>query len=82
MRDDYEVSVPEIDLLVDLAVAQSGVVGARLTGGGFGGSAIAVVPADRLAVVTEAVTEAFAHADFRAPQCFPVQAAGPARRDG
>jgi galactokinase len=53
-----------------------------MTGGGFGGSAIAVVPADRLAVVTEAVTEAFAHADFRAPQCFPVQAAGPARRDG
>ncbi|MCC6176867.1 MAG: galactokinase [Chloroflexi bacterium] len=42
MRDDYEVSVPEVDLLVDLATNQPGVVGARLTGGGFGGSIVAL----------------------------------------
>jgi galactokinase len=39
-RDDYEVSIPEIDLLVDLARAEPGVIGARLTGGGFGGSIV------------------------------------------
>ncbi|HEY3380945.1 MAG TPA: galactokinase [Vicinamibacterales bacterium] len=40
MRDDYEVSIPEIDLLVDLARAEPDVYGARLTGGGFGGSVV------------------------------------------
>ncbi len=40
MRDDYEVSVPETDLLVELARAERGVHGARLTGGGFGGSVV------------------------------------------
>ena len=40
MRDDYEVSIPEIDLLVDLARAEAEVFGARLTGGGFGGSVV------------------------------------------
>ncbi|HOX22917.1 MAG TPA: hypothetical protein PLL10_05590, partial [Elusimicrobiales bacterium] len=42
MRDDYQVSVPEIDLLVDLAMKEPGVCGARLTGGGFGGSIVAL----------------------------------------
>ena len=46
-RDDFEVSVPEIDLLVDLARAETGVFGARLTGGGFGGSIVALVEAGR-----------------------------------
>ena len=40
MRDDYQVSVPEIDLLVDLAREEANVFGARLTGGGFGGSVV------------------------------------------
>ncbi len=43
MRDDFEISVPEIDLAVETAVA-AGALGARLTGGGFGGAAIALVP--------------------------------------
>jgi galactokinase len=59
MRDDYEVSVPEIDLLVELAVAQPSVVGARLTGGGFGGSIIAVCRAGAAAGVGRAVVEAY-----------------------
>jgi galactokinase len=42
-RDDYEVSVPEVDLLVSLAESQPAVFGARLTGGGFGGSVVALV---------------------------------------
>jgi galactokinase len=40
MRDDYEVSVPPVDLLVDLARAEPDVAGARLTGGGFGGAVV------------------------------------------
>ena len=40
MRDDYEVSIPEIDLLVQLAQEHRGVYGARLTGGGFGGAIV------------------------------------------
>ncbi len=40
MRDDYEVSIPEIDLLVDLGRADPDIHGARLTGGGFGGSVV------------------------------------------
>jgi galactokinase len=43
MRDDYQVSIPEIDLLVDLAREDPRVHGARLTGGGFGGSIVALV---------------------------------------
>lgn len=42
MRDDYEVSIPEIDLLVELCLKADGVYGARLTGGGFGGSIVAL----------------------------------------
>jgi galactokinase len=44
MRDDFEVSVPEIDLLVTIAERQRGVYGARLTGGGFGGSIVGLAP--------------------------------------
>jgi galactokinase len=40
MRDDYQVSVPEIDLIVELARLEPAVYGARLTGGGFGGSVV------------------------------------------
>ena len=46
LRDDYEVSCRELDLVVDTAL-RSGALGARMTGGGFGGSAIALVPADQ-----------------------------------
>ncbi|WP_111767728.1 galactokinase [Nakamurella deserti] len=65
LRDDYEVSDPSLDLAVDVATS-SGALGARMTGGGFGGSAIALVPADLVDTVGEAVTAAFA-ADGRTP---------------
>jgi galactokinase len=45
LRDDYEVSTPELDLMVELASSQAGVFGARMTGGGFGGSTINLVDA-------------------------------------
>jgi galactokinase len=40
MRDDYEISIPEIDALVEIARADADILGARLTGGGFGGSVV------------------------------------------
>ena len=58
LRDDYEVSCEELDVSVDTAVG-AGALGARMSGGGFGGSAIALVPTDRVQGVREAVQAAF-----------------------
>jgi galactokinase len=80
MRDDFEISVAELDTAVDAAVA-AGALGARMTGGGFGGSAIALVPADRADAAIAAVEQAFAAKGFRAPDCFVVTASDPATRD-
>jgi len=80
MRDDFEISCIELDVAVDTATT-CGAVGARMTGGGFGGSAIALVPTDRTAEVTSAVIQAFADNGFGEPHCFTVAAAGPARRE-
>ena len=48
LRDDYEVSCPEIDILVDLAWAHPGVLGSRITGGGFGGCTVSIVRNDEV----------------------------------
>jgi galactokinase len=80
MRDDFEISVPELDTAVEASL-DAGAIGARMTGGGFGGAAIALVrhaDADR---VTDAVTAAFASAGFRAPHIFTVTPSEGARRD-
>ncbi|SEE67196.1 galactokinase [Arthrobacter alpinus] len=81
MRDDFEISCPELDLAVDTALAQ-GAVGARMTGGGFGGSAIALIQSADEAAVSEAIVEAFAAAGFTAPDIFAVSPAPGARRIG
>jgi galactokinase len=60
LRDDFEVSTPEIDLLVDLALAQREVYGARITGGGFGGSIVAVARAGTGRQVGERIVKAYA----------------------
>ncbi len=80
MRDDFEISVPELDLAVDTARA-AGAIGARMTGGGFGGSAIALVDHDLVPAVTAAVERAFADAGFTAPHIFTVRPSEGARRD-
>jgi galactokinase len=59
MRDDYAVSVPEIDLLVELAAAQPYVIAARLTGGGFGGSIIALTRAGGSLAAGGAIVKAY-----------------------
>ncbi|WP_406831960.1 galactokinase [Pedococcus sp. KACC 23699] len=80
MRDDFEISVEELDTAVTSAT-EAGALGARMTGGGFGGSAIALVRRDDAATVQAAVEKAFADKGFRSPECFVVSAAGPAGRD-
>jgi galactokinase len=77
MRDDFEISCPELDLAVSTAV-QAGAIGARMTGGGFGGSAIALVPTERLHAVVRAIDTAFVAASFRAPQHLLAEPSGAA----
>jgi galactokinase len=79
MRDDFEISVPELDLAVETALS-AGALGARMTGGGFGGSAIALVDRRLVAGLIRAVHEAFEDAGFGRPDAFPVSAAAAARR--
>ncbi|NUT70709.1 galactokinase [Pseudarthrobacter sp. C4D7] len=81
MRDDFEISCPELDLAVDTARAH-GAIGARMTGGGFGGAAIALTPMDSVQTVSEAVAKAFAQAGFTAPDIFAVSPAAGAMRVG
>jgi galactokinase len=57
LRDDYEVSLPEIDRMVEIARAQHGALGARITGGGFGGSIVVLTQAGQAARVAGAVAQ-------------------------
>lgn len=59
LRDDYEVSCEEVDLLVDLAWKQPGVLGARITGGGFGGCTVNIVKNDAVEAFREVITEEY-----------------------
>ena len=80
MRDDFEITVPEIDLACETAVAH-GAIGARMTGGGFGGSSIALVPAEAAETISTAITHALAQAGMGAPTIFTVVPSQGARRD-
>lgn len=80
LRDDFEVSVPELDLAVETACA-AGAIGARMTGGGFGGCAIAVIDKDKAHAVADAVARAFSRAGFEAPCTFTVAPSDGAHRD-
>ena len=80
LRDDFEISTPELDCAVDTAVA-TGAHGARMTGGGFGGSAIALVDAPAVDAVRQAVEEAFGERGFTAPRFFTAVPAAGAHRE-
>jgi galactokinase len=80
MRDDFEISVPELDLAVETAVA-AGALGARMTGGGFGGAAIALVRLDDLSRVQVAVDNAFGEHGYGQPDTFLVTASDGATRN-
>ena len=80
LRDDFEVSCTELDLVVDTAL-RNGALGARMTGGGFGGSAIALVPQESVERVVDTLARAFADAGLRQPSVLTSAAgrgAGPA----
>jgi galactokinase len=72
LRDDFEVSWPEADAAVEAAL-EAGALGARMTGGGFGGSVIALVPAPATADVTAAVAATFARCGWRSPAIAPAE---------
>jgi galactokinase len=80
MRDDFEISVPELDLAVETAQA-NGAIGARMTGGGFGGSAIALVPRDAISRISVAIDGAFAEHGYSQPDVFTVTASDGATRE-
>jgi len=69
LRDDYTVSCPELDTAVDAALA-AGALGSRMVGGGFGGSAIALIEASKTEDTIKAVEKAFADKKFKAPRFF------------
>jgi galactokinase len=80
MRDDFEISVPELDTAVEAALA-AGAVGARMTGGGFGGAAIALIAHADVENVSQAVTHAFEAKGYAAPTIFTVSPSAGAARD-
>ena len=59
LRDDYEVSCEEIDILVDLAWTLPGVIGSRITGGGFGGCTVSIVKNESVDTFTESIGQAY-----------------------
>ncbi|MEF2977131.1 galactokinase [Subtercola sp. YIM 133946] len=81
MRDDFEISVPQLDLAVE--VSQSlGAIGARMTGGGFGGSAIALIPRALRAQLEAGILDMFAQRSYEQPDLFVVQPSDGATMEG
>ncbi|MDE2591860.1 MAG: galactokinase [Actinomycetales bacterium] len=80
MRDDFEISVDELDTAVETAL-RHGAVGARMTGGGFGGAAIALTPIERISEVTNSVYAEFEACGYARPDVFAVSAAEGATRE-
>jgi galactokinase len=79
MRDDYEISCSEIDLLVELALASEGVLGSRMTGGGFGGCTVSLVAADAVERVSEHLATNYRKATGLSPEiwvCSPGAGVG------
>ncbi|WP_231951318.1 galactokinase [Nocardia terpenica] len=81
LRDDFEISTPQLDAAVDAATA-AGAYGARMVGGGFGGSIIALTDTERTPLVVEAIEKRFRAADFAAPRTFVAVPSAGARRIG
>jgi galactokinase len=75
MRDDYEISCPELDLMVRLAESMEGVYGARMTGGGFGGCTVNLVRADAVAAFSALMAEHYAQSTGHTPEIYVCQAA-------
>jgi galactokinase len=79
LQNDYEVSAEELDFLVDTASEFSGVYGARMTGGGFGGCTVNLVSPDRVEAFSTHIGEAYKRAferDVHIYRCEPAAGAG------
>ena len=79
MRDDFEITVPQVDVAVSAAL-DAGAYGARMTGGGFGGCVLALIDADAVGAVIEAVERRYRAEGFAPPVAFVTQAHDGARR--
>ena len=79
LRDDFQISTVELDTAVDTAL-EAGAAGARMVGGGFGGSAVVLVDADRTGSVARAITDRFGQRGFEPPRAFAVVPSAGARR--
>ena len=79
MRDDFEISCPELDIVVRVA-GEAGAVASRMTGGGFGGSAVSVVPQDQVGTVCAALDDAFRLAALQPPTHLLADPSGAAER--
>ncbi len=81
MRDDFEITVPQVDTAVEAALS-AGAHGARMTGGGFGGCVLALVDEEAADTVFDAVATAYAEAGFDPPTSFIARPGGGATRVG
>jgi len=80
LRDDYEVSCKELDVMVDLAKPIKGVFGARMTGGGFGGCTINLVSIEAVDEFTQTIQNSYAQATGKYPEVYICSAADGAER--
>ena len=80
LRDDYEVSCQELDVMVDLAKPIKGVFGARMTGGGFGGCTINLVSIEAVGEFTESIRNSYAQATGKTSGVYICSAADGAER--
>ena len=80
MRDDFEISIPELDTAVEVAMS-IGAVGSRMTGGGFGGAAIAIIEESKLDQLRKACQDEFLAKGFAEPNVFAVIPSEGARRE-
>ena len=80
MRDDFQISISELDVAVETAMAE-GAFGARMTGGGFGGAAIALIESAKVSNLTSVVLEKFRDQGFVKPEIFKVTADEGAKRE-
>lgn len=82
LRDDFEVSCAELDIIVQLALQHEGVSGVRMTGGGFGGCTVNLVRTDVLDSISTAVLQSYEERTGKRGSTYVVEAADGASEDG
>lgn len=82
LRDDYEVSGDELDLLVEIALNVPGVLGARMTGAGFGGCTVNIVERDAVPALTDAINDKYPRTTGLAPEIYVCSAVNGAEQVG